>query len=504
MTRLETNLDASEACCRQLGDLAAQAAPTPPVDPRQWSQIEDAMDRRPSRHRWLLLLAPAMAATGLVLWLHARRPLEHSVQGCQVAADGRVSAPADRECRVVFEEGTQITLAKSTQGRIDSLTYRRGASFALDRGHVDLAVVHRPSAQWDVAAGPFDVHVTGTRFAVDWAPDSRHFTLRVSEGEVRVSGCSQRPGASVRAGQGLEGDASGTCTNIEPPAPLPPAPPAPVAQAQAPRVEPTAPRAERKRATGSGRLAMRNPDPAGKLTRPASPAAEPSTSQLTARDWSASSGLAPEIMPGPRRLTVGSNGRLTGPEPGSLLAIGGVATAFAFPTRPVGNIGAANGIIETPPKFEVPTKSLGNNLYLEDGALCTRGKIAALACEDEKIPTMRCDWDSNWGVLIQWRPREGQVWGNHAASSVALEYRGKSTRYRLVAHRQGDPDDRTFCVENYHSGRTVTPSQFTASCWKGGGTQLPDFSKVDYFSLQVTSEETAQRFHFCVSAIDLR
>jgi hypothetical protein len=254
-----------------------------------------------------------------------------------------------------------------------------------------------------------------------------------------------------------------------------------VAQTQAPRVEPTAPRAEHKRTTASGRLAIRNPDPAGKLTRPASPAAPPPPAQLTARDWSASSGLAPEVFPGPRRLTVGSDGRLTGQAPGSLIAIGGVATSFSFPPN-------------------APAK----NLYLEDGALCTRGKIAALTCEDEKIPTMRCDWDSNWGVLIQWQPREGQVWGNHAASSVALEYRGKSTRYRLVAHRQGDPDDRTFCVENYRSGRSVTPSQFTASCWKGGGAPLTDFSKVDYFSLQVTSEETAQRFHFCVSAIDLR
>jgi hypothetical protein len=254
-----------------------------------------------------------------------------------------------------------------------------------------------------------------------------------------------------------------------------------MAQAQAPRVEPTATHAERKRATASGRLAMRNPDPAGKLTRPASPAAEPPPAQLTARDWSASSGLAPEIMPGPRRLTVGGDGHLTGPEPGSLIAIGGVATAFAFPAN-----------------------SPAKNMYLEDAALCTRGKIAALRCEDEKIPTMHCDWDSNWGVLIQWSPRDGRAWGSHAASSMALEYRGKTTRYRLVAHREGDPSDRTFCVENYRSGRTVTPSQFTASCWNGGGAQLPDFSKVDTFSLQVTSEETDQRFRFCISAIDLR
>lgn len=442
------------------------------------------MQRPHSRRRWLALLAPALAATGLLVWLQAHRPLEHTVQGCLVAADGSVSAPAHRECAVLFEDGTRITLARGTQGRIAAHSYRQGASFGLDHGHVDLAVVHRTSARWNVAAGPFDVRVTGTRFSVDWAPSSERFALRVSEGEVHVSGCSQHPDTAVRAGQGLDGDASRACTNPEP-RPTAPAPALPVARAQAPAPEPAEPapahvsRQERKR-SATGRLAMRSPDPAARPA-PTAPATEPPPPQLTARDWSASSGLAPEIKPGPRRLTVGSDGRLIGPEPGSIGAIGGEATRFSFPPN-----------------------AMPNNLYLEEGALCTRGKIAALKCRDEKIPTMRCDWDSNWGVLIQWRPRDGQVWGNQASSNVALEYRGKTSSYRLVAHRQGDPDDRVFCVENYRSGERVSPSHFSLNCWTGGGAHLPDFSKVDYFSLQVNSQETAQRFRFCISAIDLR
>lgn len=494
MTRLEETIDAGEARCRQLGDLAAQVAPTPPLDPRQWRQIEEALVRPTARRRWLVFLAPVLAATGLVLWLQAHRTLDHTVQGCLVSGDGSVSAPADRECRVLFEEGTQITLAMGTQGRISPLSYRRGASFALAHGHVDLAVVHRASARWSVLAGPYDVRVTGTRFAVDWSPSREHFTLRVSEGEVHVSGCSQRPDTSVRAGQGLEGDAAHGCTNLAPPSPPAPAPRAPVTQAPAPeptRAEPTPARAEptpapvarseRKRPTAGGKLAMRSPEASAKTERPNPPASEAPVPQLTTRDWSASSGLAPEIKPGPRRLTVGSDGRLAGREPGTLNAIGGVATIFSFP----------------------PTAQ-ANNLYLEDGALCTRGRIAALKCQDERIPTMRCDYDSNWGVLIQWRPREGQVWGNQAASSVALEFRGKTSSYRVVAHREGDPDDRVFCVENYRSGQSLTPSHFSLNCWAGGGAQLRDFTKVDYFSLQVSSAEAAQRFRFCISAIDLR
>lgn len=484
MTRLEETIDAREARCQELGDLAAQAAPTPPPDPRQWRQIEEAMGRPHSRRRWLVFLAPVLAASGFIAWLQVHRTLDHTVQGCLVAADGSISAPADRDCGVLFEDGTRITLARGTQGRIDAHSYRQGASFGLDHGRVDLAVVHRTSARWNVAAGPFDVRVTGTRFSVDWAPGSQRFALRVSEGEVHVSGCSQNPDTAVRAGQGLDGDGSRTCTNLEP-RPSIPTPAPPVARAQAPLPAPAEPtpapvsRQERKR-SAPGKLAMRSPQPAAKPVATA-PTVEPPLAQLTTRDWSASSGLAPEIKPGPRRLTVGSDGRLTGPEPGSIGAIGGDAT-----------------------RFSSPPNAMPNNLYLEEGALCTRGKIAALKCQDEKIPAMRCDYDSNWGALIQWRPRDGQVWGDWATSSVALEYRGKTGVYRLIAHRQGDPADRTYCVDNYRSGERVTPSHFSLNCWAGGGSRLPDFNKVDYFSLQVSSQETAQRFRFCVSAIDLR
>lgn len=470
------------------------------------------MGRPHARRRWLVFLAPVLAATGFLVWLQVHRPLDHTVQGCLVSADGSVSAPADRECGVLFEDGTRISLARGTQGRIDAHSYRRGASFALDHGHVDLAVVHRASARWNVLAGPFDVRVTGTRFSVAWAPSSQRFALRVSEGEVHVSGCNQRPDTAVRAGQGLDGDSTQTCTDLQPP-PLPAVEPpiVPVAHAQAPeppRTEPANPvvsRNERRRAQGGGKLAMRSPEPPVKAERASPHATEPSPSQLTDRDWSASSGLAPEIKFGPRRLTVGRDGRLIGQEPGMISAIGGEATSFSFPTNAEGyNQGLTTGIIQSRPALSFPTNPLGNNLYVEDGALCTRGRIAALNCSDEKLPFQRCNWKTNWGVLIQWRPRDGHAWGDQATSSVALEYRGRTGVYRLVAHREGDPDDLTFCVDGYRPGQRVTPSQFNLRCWTDSGTHLPDFSKVDAFSLQVSSEETSQRFRFCVSAIDLR
>jgi hypothetical protein len=73
----------------------------------------------------------------------------------------------------------------------------------------------------------------------------------------------------------------------------------------------------------------------------------------------------------------------------------------------------------------------------------------------------------------------------------------------LVAHREGDPAKQVYCIENYRSGRSVVPSEFKFACWAPGGAGLPDFTKIDSFSLQVASQETSLRFRFCLSAVSL-
>jgi hypothetical protein len=245
---------------------------------------------------------------------------------------------------------------------------------------------------------------------------------------------------------------------------------------------------EHKRGAPIGKPAVRSPSPIVKAepTAEEPPAVEPTVAAIepAPHGWAASAATDDEPAPaasGPRRLMIGDNGKLAGDAPGSVLAIGGEGT-----------------------RFSASAGSSPEHLYLEDGMLCTRGKISALACADEKLPTMRCDWATNWGVLIQWHLRsDGQAWGSGAASSIAMEYRGKAGHYRLTAHREGDPAGTMYCIENYRSGRTVAPSQFRSQCWTAGGVGLPDFTKIDYFSLQVESEETPLKFRFCLSAISL-
>jgi len=487
LTKPQDSLNPREARCDLLGDLAAHAAEERPADVRQWAAIEHALAARPGflRRRWFVLAIPALA--GLALWIAAGRTLGWQAQGCALASDGSLSAAADGVCTVAFDDGTQITLGKASFGRVRALGFRRGAELALAGGHADFSVVHRPGCRWEVLTGPLQVRVTGTRFAVDWAPGHGQFTLGVREGEVRVSGNPLRDPTPVRAGQRLDVDISAARVVlgalVEPPK-VSAEPTARAEVAQQPTVEPAplpvpSTRLDRKRAGVPTKLALRSPSLSGKAP---APVATESSAGLAARDWSASAAAdeRPASEPsGPRRLTVGKNGELVGGGP--IRALRGSGTSFSSQAG-----------------------SAPDHVYVEDGSLCTSGRISPLACSDEAGIGKHCDADTNWGVLVRWYPRPDQkAWGSRANANMALEFRGKSGRYRLVAHRKGDSDQVVFCVENYLSGRTVPASEFK-DCRTAAGARLSDFTKIDYFALQVLSEEEAWRpFKFCVSAVDL-
>jgi hypothetical protein len=493
LTKRQDHSNASDERCNLLGDLAARAAEDRPPELRQWAAIEQTLAGGPGfwRRRGLVLVFPALA--GLAFWIAAGQTLGHKVQGCSLASDGSFSVPDDRVCTVEFDEGTRITLAKAARGQVRALGFRRGARLALHSGHADLSVVHRLLARWEVLAGPFQVRVTGTHFEVGWAPGQGRFSVEVREGEVSVNGGPLRD-RTVSGGHRLDVDTStgdAIADDLGAGAPAA-AVAAPTAAAESPEraaaAGDTAPapaaHGERKRGAPSRRMALRHPASAGRLETPA-PGAEPgaATPELAPRDWAASSAAddkpAPSL-PGPRRLTIGKNGELVGGITGPVRAFRGSGT-----------------------RFSQRTLASAKRLYLDDGRLCTSGKMSQLACVDEAGQPKRCDWDTNWGVLIRWNTREDQkAWGNGANSSIALEFRGGAGRYRLVAHREGDASHEAFCIENYRSGQRVTPSEFK-NCSAAGGSRLPDFTKVDYFALQLLSEEAWVNFGFCLSAISL-
>ena len=121
---------------------------------------------------------------------------------------------------------------------------------------------------------------------------------------------------------------------------------------------------------------------------------------------------------------------------------------------------------------------------------------------NEGTPHIRCNWDRNWGVAIGFFVKNDRTaWGATAASAIRIDFRGRSTTYRLVAHRQGDPAERIYCLEDYKSGQPVKPEQLKSRCWDDAGDTLPDFRGVESFSLQAPSGLEYVAFRYCITGI---
>lgn len=104
-----------------------------------------------------------------------------------------ISARPGETLPVGFSDGSRLLLAPDSAARVTA-TGARGARLVLESGRAQLAVVHRPDADWHLRAGPFDVHVTGTRFELGWRPATGELDLTMQEGRVVVSGgCLARP-----------------------------------------------------------------------------------------------------------------------------------------------------------------------------------------------------------------------------------------------------------------------------------------------------------------------
>jgi hypothetical protein len=260
--------DDDERTCGAAGDLVrevfsdgALGVPAFPLELSRALVRGGAGAERPAararRWFWLPTLAGVAAAAALVLLLGRGRPVRYEVNGGFVAAGGVVATTAGQRASLRFSDGTAIGLGPGSAGRVTART-SDGATFALDRGQASFDVVHRPHARWRVAAGPFEILVTGTRFDVDWSAEAgRGLRIDLHAGSVIVRGAVAGAGVPLRAGQHLsasldrqslvvgdgDGDGDGEGDGDDPaavapapapPEPLPPAPPAAIEPAPAP------------------------------------------------------------------------------------------------------------------------------------------------------------------------------------------------------------------------------------------------------------------------------
>jgi ferric-dicitrate binding protein FerR (iron transport regulator) len=138
-----------------------------------------------------------LAAAACVIALVVVWPGEHDgelalgfdLDGDPVATDdvGDVIVARQHSRMLAFSDSTSIELSPGGRMHIEDLR-STGASVVLDAGEIALAVHHERDTSWQVSAGPWQVHVTGTQFSVAWEPAAEHFRVAVTEGSVRVEG----------------------------------------------------------------------------------------------------------------------------------------------------------------------------------------------------------------------------------------------------------------------------------------------------------------------------
>jgi hypothetical protein len=174
-------------------------------DAAGFARLEQRMQPRPAWQRgWLVGAFVLASAAGLIgaLWLSQDDAITFQVAGGTVAKDGRIVGA--EATRIRFSDGSEATLARGAEARVEKLT-ERGAAVVLKRGKMRVHIAKRPQAAWTVAAGPYDVQVTGTAFDVSWSTQEQAFDLRMESGAVVVTGPLALSGIGLKAGQHLFG-----------------------------------------------------------------------------------------------------------------------------------------------------------------------------------------------------------------------------------------------------------------------------------------------------------
>lgn len=172
------------------------------------ARIDGAMEFPRPRALLLRLGVPAaaalcIAAAMLLFW---RAPaLTFQVRGAELSGK-YVSAPPQRTAELHFSDESTLVATAGSRLRVEE-TNPLGARVLLERGSTSVKVVHKASTAWTFGAGPFEVHVTGTRFDLAWDPARETCDLVLHEGSVEVRGPTGSGPVVVRAGQRFRGDA---------------------------------------------------------------------------------------------------------------------------------------------------------------------------------------------------------------------------------------------------------------------------------------------------------
>jgi hypothetical protein len=181
---------------------------SPLSDEAGFARLQQRMaGRRPSAGRgwWGAAAGLAVAATLAGVLFMARSSddaITFRVAGGSLASDGRIVGA--EATRISFSDGSEATLSRGAEARVEKLD-EHGGAVVLKRGSMRVHIAKKPQASWTVAAGPYDVRVTGTAFDVSWSAQAQAFDLRMQSGAVIVTGPLAPSGIVLKAGQHLFG-----------------------------------------------------------------------------------------------------------------------------------------------------------------------------------------------------------------------------------------------------------------------------------------------------------
>ncbi len=160
------------------------------------------------KKRWTVPIISAAAglaaAAAIAFMVLVPRSLQVSVSpdGRSLSVGSWVSSPIDEGLTLSFSDGSEVDLADNSEVRLQELK-DEGAHLLIERGEVDFSVVHRSTTSWRVDAGPYQIAVTGTRFAVHWTPERKAFSVDVTEGTIEVEGPMLADGKALSVGDRL-------------------------------------------------------------------------------------------------------------------------------------------------------------------------------------------------------------------------------------------------------------------------------------------------------------
>ena len=202
----------------------------------------DALRVERFRPRMAVVAAAALVAVTVLVSLQfaSVRPLTFHAS-LVTGHEGDFIAASTAPIPLAFSDGTSLRVLENAQVRVSELR-PDGARVVLEHGRVEAHVIHRSDTRWTINAGPFEVRVTGTRFALDWDASSQAMVVTLVEGAVEVSGCRLGEARRVTAGETLRAScAPDVVAEVPPPEALPKETPPPAPTTSSPAERPVAP-----------------------------------------------------------------------------------------------------------------------------------------------------------------------------------------------------------------------------------------------------------------------